>query len=111
MLQISIITMRKTNTIDKKSLKIALTNQAVASVLVTHSRFKYLNEIKQMFENFRVFETEFAGRPLKVETGKMAASVLLGKKKVSELEVGTLTPSVVYNEELCSALGIAVPEK
>ncbi|MGN0518048.1 MAG: polyribonucleotide nucleotidyltransferase, partial [Acutalibacteraceae bacterium] len=25
-----------------------------------------------MFENFRVFETEFAGRPLVVETGKMA---------------------------------------
>ena len=25
-----------------------------------------------MFEKFRVFETELAGRPLKVETGKMA---------------------------------------
>ena len=25
-----------------------------------------------MFENFRVFETDFAGRPLRVETGKMA---------------------------------------
>ena len=25
-----------------------------------------------MFENFRAFETEFAGRPLKIETGKMA---------------------------------------
>ena len=25
-----------------------------------------------MFENYRVFETELAGRPLKVETGKMA---------------------------------------
>ena len=25
-----------------------------------------------MYENVRVFETEFAGRPLKVETGKMA---------------------------------------
>ena len=25
-----------------------------------------------MFENYKVFETEFAGRPLKVETGKMA---------------------------------------
>ena len=25
-----------------------------------------------MFENFRVFETELAGRPLVVETGKMA---------------------------------------
>ena len=25
-----------------------------------------------MFENYKVFETEFAGRPLRVETGKMA---------------------------------------
>ena len=25
-----------------------------------------------MFENFKVYETEFAGRPLVVETGKMA---------------------------------------
>ena len=25
-----------------------------------------------MFENYRVFETDFAGRPLKIETGKMA---------------------------------------
>ena len=25
-----------------------------------------------MFENYRVFKTEFAGRPLVVETGKMA---------------------------------------
>ena len=25
-----------------------------------------------MFENFRTFETTFAGRPLKIETGKMA---------------------------------------
>ena len=29
-------------------------------------------KITFMFENFRVFETEFAGRPLKIETGKMA---------------------------------------
>ena len=25
-----------------------------------------------MFENFRTFETDFAGRPLVIETGKMA---------------------------------------
>ena len=25
-----------------------------------------------MFENYKVFETDFAGRPLKVETGKIA---------------------------------------
>jgi hypothetical protein len=35
---------------------------------------------------------------------------LLGTKAVEDIEVATLTPSVVYNEELCAALGIAVPE-
>ena len=44
-------------------------------------------------------------------TGKMAAEVLLGTKKVSDIEIATLTPSVVYNSELCAQLGIAVPEK
>ena len=46
---------------------------------------------------------------LGVETGKMAAKVLLGEKSVSDIEIMTLTPSVVYNEELCATLGIAVP--
>lgn len=27
------------------------------------------------FDKYRVFETEFAGRPLKVETGKMTRTV------------------------------------
>ena len=46
---------------------------------------------------------------LGVETGKMAAQVLMGEKSVSDIEVMTLTPSVVYNEELCAQLGIEVP--
>ncbi len=44
------------------------------------------------------------------ETGKMAAEILLGTKSVSDIEIKTLTPSVVYNEELCATLGITVPE-
>ncbi len=44
------------------------------------------------------------------ETGKMAAEILLGKKTPADLEVKTLTPSVVYNKDLCAALGIEVPE-
>ena len=44
------------------------------------------------------------------ETGKMAAQVLLGTKSVADLEIMTLTPSVVYNEELCQQLGIEIPE-
>lgn len=47
---------------------------------------------------------------LGAETGKMAAEVLLGTKSVSDIEVKTLTPTVVYNKELCDALGITVPE-
>ena len=46
---------------------------------------------------------------LGVETGKMAAQVLLGEKEVSDIEIATLTPSIVYNEELCAQLGIEVP--
>lgn len=44
------------------------------------------------------------------ETGKMAAEVLLGTKAVSDFQIKTLTPSVVYNKELCAELGVAVPE-
>jgi len=44
------------------------------------------------------------------ETGKMAAEILLGTKTIADMEVKTLTPSVSYNEELCQALGIAVPK-
>ncbi len=46
---------------------------------------------------------------LGVETGKMAAQVLIEKKAVSDIEIMTLTPTVVYNEELCAQLGIEVP--
>lgn len=44
------------------------------------------------------------------ETGKMAAEILLGNKTTADFEIKTLTPSVVYNEELCATLGIEVPE-
>ena len=43
------------------------------------------------------------------ETGKMAAEILLGKKTPADIEIATLTPAVVYNEELCKNLGIEVP--
>lgn len=45
------------------------------------------------------------------KTGEMAAEILLGKKAPQDFEVATLTPSVVYNNELCATLGITVPEK
>lgn len=47
---------------------------------------------------------------LGVETGKMAADILMGNKTVADIEVATLIPTVSYNEELCAQLGITVPE-
>ena len=44
------------------------------------------------------------------ETGKMAAEILLGNKTPADYEIKTLTPTVVYNTELCQKLGIAVEE-
>ena len=45
---------------------------------------------------------------LGVETGKMAAEILLGNKTPADFEVKTLDPSVSYNDDLCNALGINV---
>lgn len=45
------------------------------------------------------------------ETGVMAAQILLGEKTVDECEIKMLEPAVVYNEEVCNALGITVPQK
>jgi putative ABC transport system substrate-binding protein len=47
---------------------------------------------------------------LGVETGKMAAEILLGKKTPADIEIKVLTPTVVYNKDLCAKLGITVPE-
>lgn len=44
------------------------------------------------------------------ETGKMAAEILLGNKTPADIEIATLTPSVVYNEDFCATLGIEVPQ-
>ncbi len=44
------------------------------------------------------------------QTGKMAAEILLGNKTPADYDIATLTPSVVYNKDLCSTLGIEVPE-
>ncbi len=44
------------------------------------------------------------------ETGKMAAQILLEGKEPADIEIMTLTPEVIYNEEICNKLGIEIPE-
>ena len=45
---------------------------------------------------------------LGAETGKMAAQILLGEKTPADIAIATLTPTVMYNDELCAQLGIEV---
>ncbi len=42
-------------------------------------------------------------------TGEMAAEILLDGKSPADFAVETLTPTTVYNEELCAQLGIEIP--
>ena len=44
------------------------------------------------------------------ETGLMAAQILLGEKKPSDIEIKTLVPTSTYNKDLCDLLGIEIPE-
>ena len=45
------------------------------------------------------------------ETGKMAAEILLGNKAPADIDIMTITPEVIFNEEICEQLGITVPEQ
>ncbi len=47
---------------------------------------------------------------LGVETGKMAAEILLGNKTPEDFEIKTLEPAVSFNKDLCNTLGITVTE-
>lgn len=40
------------NVVSKKSIRDVLSDNAVATTIVTHSKFKYLNDIKNVFDNF-----------------------------------------------------------
>ena len=52
------IFLESSNLINKKNMKTALTNDSISTVFMTHSRFKYINEIKNLFDNF-IIEPSF----------------------------------------------------
>lgn len=51
------------NYVNKLNLKEIVTNKDIPSVFITHSKFKYLKEIKQMFKNY-ILESTFANREI-----------------------------------------------
>jgi len=74
------------NSINKRNLKTIITNPNIASTFITHSRFKYIKEIKSMFKNF-VIEPTFSNN----EVFKHFASFLNYMPKDAYLFVGEAT--------------------
>lgn len=52
------IFLESSNSINKKNIKNVLTNDALSTTFITHSKFKYINEIKNLFDNF-IIEPSF----------------------------------------------------
>ena len=50
--------LESSNAINKRNIKNALTNQNISTTFITHSKFKYINEIKNLFDNF-IIEPSF----------------------------------------------------
>jgi len=71
------------NAINKRNLKNIITNERLSTVFVTHSKFKYINEIKTMFDNF-IIEPSFVNN----EIFKVYSTFLNSMPKETALIVG-----------------------
>lgn len=86
------------NNLNKKNLKNVLVNQNIETIFTTHSKFKYINEIKTMFKNF-VIEPSFNGN----EIFKIYKTFLNTMQKDTYLIVGEATnflPLISHLERL-----------
>lgn len=85
------------NAIDKRNLKTVMMGAEITSTFITHSRFKYINEIKTMFTNF-IIEPSFNAN----EVFKTYKTFLDAMPKDTYLIIGDCTnfiPLVSYNKQ------------
>ena len=86
------------NTVSKKNLKNAITNLGLATAFIAHSKYQYLNDIKDMFDNF-IIEPSISNN----ETFKAYAPFLKSMQKDMYLTVGESTnyiPLVSYLQQI-----------
>ena len=84
------VILETSNAISKKNLKTVLTSD-IPTLFVTHSRFKYINEIKTMFDNF-IIEPSFTTN----EVFKTYGTFLNSMTKGSYLVVGEGTNYIPF---------------
>ncbi len=92
------------NSLSKKNIKSILGNESVPTVFVTHSKFKYINEIKSMFDNF-IIEPSFTNN----ETFKIYATFLNSMPKDTYLLVGEGTNYIPFVSSLDAVINIPQP--
>lgn len=83
------------NALNKKNIKTILTSADIPAVFITHSRFKYINEIKNLFENF-IIEPSFTSN----EVFKSYGTFLNSMAKNTYLVVGKGTNYIPLISEL-----------
>lgn len=97
------------NLLDKKNLKKILTGEN-STTFITHSRFKYIKEIKSMFKNFLI-EPSFTGN----EVFKGFSAILGSMPKNTYLIIGESTGYIplvsLVKEYIPQKTEIIVPEK
>lgn len=94
------------NTINKKNLKQILTSNDIPAVFATHSKFKYINEIKTMFDNF-IIEPSFTNN----EVFKIYSAFLNGMTQKTCLIVGEGTNYIPFVSSVEEYTILPPPEK
>lgn len=92
------------NALSKKNIKNILENTTVPSVFVTHSKFKYINEIKSMFDNF-IIEPSFTNN----EVFKIYSTLLNSMPKDTYLLAGEGTNYIPFVSSLEAVVNILQP--
>ena len=92
------------NSLSKKNIKNILENENVPTVFVTHSKFKFINEIKSMFDNF-IIEPSFTNN----ETFKIYSTFLNSMPKETYLLVGEGTNYIPFVSSLEAVVNIPEP--
>lgn len=92
------------NSLNKKNIKNILENETVPSVFVTHSKFKYINEIKSMFDNF-IIEPSFTNN----EIFKIYSTFLNSMPKETYLLAGEGTNYIPFVSSLEAVVSIPQP--
>lgn len=92
------------NALSKKNIKNILENTTVPSVFVTHSKFKYINEIKSMFDNF-IIEPSFTNN----EVFKIYSTLLNSMPKDTYLLAGEGTNYIPFVSSLEAVVNIPQP--